>query len=880
METLILVDASGLIYRSYFAIRNMTNDKGESTNALFGFVRSLLKLIADFKPHQLAAIFDGPNNAEKRKALYPAYKAHRAAMPPDLLYQIQWAKEFCKHYGISILDVPGVEADDTIASIACWQKMEGRQTLICSTDKDLCQIVDEKTELLDVYKENQIVGREAVLAKFGVPPEKIVDYLSLTGDSSDNVPGVPGIGPKTAAELINSFGSLDNLLQQIDQIPGKKKQELFEKHANDALLSRALVTLDKEVDFPKEESFFHLKKSDEGALKEFYKGVRFSSLLKEMEKGAPSEVNNKRYQLVDEEKSLKDLITHLEKHTDICVDTETTAIDPMRAELVGIGLGVSPEESWYIPCNGQMGMDVVKKLLKPLFSNPKLRFFGHNLKYDLHVLRRAGLRPAQIGFDTIIASYLLNTHSRRHSLDELTLENFNFVKTATSELIGKGKSEITMKEVPIERVSNYCCEDVDYTIRLKNLLQPQIAERGLSQLFYDLELPLIEILERMETAGIYLDAKILHHFGQELESKLHALKEEIYSLAQEPFNLNSPKQIAEILFEKMGIPAPKGTSTNAEVLELLKWEYPIAGKIQEYRGLEKLRSTYVETLPTQINPETGRIHCTFNQSVAATGRLSSQDPNLQNIPVRSAEGLKIREAFKPQKEGWSYFSADYSQIELRLLAHMSEDPALIDAFLVGEDVHRHTASVVFHVPIEEVTKEMRSRAKAVNFGVIYGQGAYGLSQSLGIPQKEAAQFIDTYFKKYPKVKGFLEGCKDRARLTGKAVTLTGRERAIPEINSKNAQIRNAAERLAVNTPFQGTAADLIKLAMLKIDREIMKNHLTGYMILQIHDELIFEVPDEEVPLFEKIVTKEMESVMELKVPLTVHTAVGKNWKEC
>lgn len=879
MKKLYLIDASGLIYRSYFAIRNMTNDKGESTNALFGFIRSLVKMLQEFHPEHCSAIFDGPRNAEKRTALYPAYKAHRAAMPPDLLYQIEWARKFCTLYGIPMLSVEGVEADDTIGSVAVWAEKKGAEVVVCSTDKDLCQLVNDKVCLMDIYKENLLIKREQVVEKFGVPPEKIIDFLALTGDSSDNVPGVPGIGPKTAADLLNQFGSLDTLLAQTDKIPGKKKQELFQTHAQDALLSRELVTLFLDVDFPHDSAFFALQKPQTAELKSFYQEMRFNSLIKEIDQAAPQEKSG-HYHLVDDEKGLKELLEKLSQHEEICLDTETSDLNPMTATLAGIGLGVHPDEAWYIPLNGNLGKEKVLHALKPILSDSKHGFYGHNLKYDLHVLEHAGIPVKKVSFDTIIASYLLNTHSRRHSLDELSLENFGFVKTPTEALIGKGKTQITMLDVPIEKVCAYCCEDVDYTIRLKELLEPQIKERKLSHLYYELELPLLTVLEKMEEKGIFLDQAVLAHSGDALKKKLHLLTEEIYKMAGETFNLNSPKQIGEILFEKLKIVPPKGSSTSSEVLDLLKWEYPIAGKIQEYRGLEKLRSTYVETLPTQINPETGRIHCTFNQSVTATGRLSSQDPNLQNIPVRSEEGLKIREAFRPQKSGWSYISADYSQIELRLLAHMSDDPVLVQAFQDEEDIHQHTASVVFHVPMEQVTKEMRSRAKAVNFGIIYGQGAYGLSQSLGIPQKEAAAFIHTYFQKYPKVKAFLEGCKDRARLTGKAVTLTGRERALPEINSNNSQIRNAAERLAVNTPFQGTAADLIKMAMLKADHAIKAQHLKGYMILQIHDELIFEVPDDEIEIFKSLVVDAMENVMQLKVPLTVHVSIGKNWKEC
>lgn len=882
MKKLYLIDAAGYLYRSYFAIRNMTNEKGESTNALFGFTRSLLKFLKDLHPDYAVAVFDGPDNSRKRVSLYPNYKAHRAAMPPDLLHQINWAKELCALMGISTLAPTGVEADDTIGSIAIYAEKQGADVYLCTTDKDLSQLVSPHVFLLDTFKENAILDAKGVEEKFGVPPHLIPDYLALTGDSSDNVPGVPGIGPKTAAELLKQFGSLDAILAEPEKLSNEKKRALFNKHKEDALISRKLVLLDTSVEFPREDSFFLIKPIQKEALKAFYGQMKFNSLIRELEsKGNEKEAEaHPGYHLVDSESELKNLLEQLQKASTICIDTETTGLNPFRADLVGIGLGVEAQEAWYIPLNGRLGKEKVVEALKPFLGSESHAFYGHNLKYDYHVLAKAGLPIRKIAFDTLLASYLLNTHSRRHSLDELSVEHFGFVKTPTAALIGKGKQQISMAEVPIEKVAAYCCEDVDYTIRLKDIFLKELEKRGLKALYDDLELPLLKVLAEMEEVGIYLDVGRLQEFGVELGKEIQKASEEIYALAGEVFNLNSPLQISQILFKKLQLPAPKGTSTSSEVLEALKWNHPIAGKIQEYRVLEKLRSTYVEVLPLEVNPDTHRIHCTFNQSVAATGRLSCQDPNLQNIPVRTDAGLKIREAFRPEKKGWSYISADYSQIELRLLAHLSEDPILLEAFQQGKDIHSHTAATVFHVPLEKVTKEMRARAKAVNFGVIYGQGAYGLSQSLGISQKEAADFIHLYFKEHPQVKSFLELCKDRARLTGKAVTLTGRERALPEILSRNIQIRNAAERLAVNTPFQGSAADLIKMAMLEIQKAIASKHLFGKMILQIHDELIFEVPDEEIEVFKLLIHEKMEHVMPLKVPLAIHLAVGKNWKEC
>lgn len=873
MNKLYIIDAAGYVYRSYFAIRNMTNNLGESTNALFGFARSTLKFIKDFNPEHCVAVFDGKNNAQGRIAIYPAYKAHRASMPPDLLHQIQWAKEFCRLIGISVLDHEGVEADDTIGSIAAFYASQGVDTYICSTDKDLCQLVSDKISLVDTYKENQIIGPGQVKEKFGVPPSLIVDYLALTGDTSDNVPGVPGIGPKTAAELLNQAGSLEALYASLDTLKGKK-QELLSQNKDSAFISRALVTLKTDVDFPEEASFFMIKPSLTEELKTFYSAMQFHSLVKELAAPEPT-VEDTEYLLIDSLDSLNKLVSELKGQKSLCIHTET-----LEGELFGIALGKEVKQAWFIPLYGPLEKEKAIEALKPLFEDPNIGFFGHKIKSDYHVLKNVGLNLQNIIFDTTLASYLLNIHSRRHTLEQLALEHFRFVKTELSTLIGKGKSQISYIEVPLDKMTRHCSEYVDYTIRLKELLSSEIEARGFTDIYYTLDLPLLKVLAKMEEAGIYLDIKKLSDLGEYLKKEIQKVSLEIYQLAGEEFNLNSPLQVRQILFEKLGIPAPKGTSTSADVLEELKWDHPIASKIQEYRILEKLRSTYVETLPLQVNPKTNRIHCNFNQVVAATGRLSCQDPNLQNIPVRTEVGLRIRESFKPEKEGWSYIAADYSQIELRLLAHLSEDPVLIEAFKKGEDIHAHTASRVFHVPLELVSSEMRSKAKAVNFGIIYGQGSYGLSQAIGISQKEAAQFIGLYFEKYPKVKAFLEKCKDSTRMTGKSVTLIGRERLIPEILSQNTQIRNAAERLAVNTPFQGSAADLIKKAMLDIQKAIENQGLQGYLILQIHDELIFEVPDSEIESFRTLIKEKMENVIQLKVPLIVNVEIGKNWKEC
>lgn len=889
MKTLFVLDASGYLYRSYFAIRNMTNTKGESTNALYGFIRSVQKLIKDFKPEYLVAVFDGPQNAAKREAIYSDYKAHRSAMPDDMRYQIHWAHRYCELMGIPQLNITGCEADDVMGSVAKWVAQGGEKAYLCTSDKDLCQLVDDHILILNTNKDNQLIDAHEVEKIHGVPPQKMVDLLAMVGDASDNVPGLSGFGPKTAAELLKSLGSLDYILSHPEEIPGKKKQETIVQERDLALLSRKLVLIDTAVEVPQTWDFFRLKDPVIGDLKEFYGSMNFNTLIRELEQMAPppveaGEVRGEEYQLVDEEQDFADLLAFLSQQKEICFDTETTSICPIQAELVGIGFGVEPKKAWYVPVNGKLGLERVLKGVKPLFENPEIGFYGHNVKYDYHVLNNYGIHVNRLSFDTILASYVLNSHKRQHSLDNLALEYFGKVKIPISDLIGKGKKQLSMSEVAVEAVSNYCCEDVDYTCRLKKVLEEQLKVRGLDKLFFNLELPLLPVLAGMERHGIYLDGPILASFSTELALQIQDLAEQIYKDAGVEFNLNSPVQMEKILFDRLSIPYPKrhtgSRSTADEILELLKMDFPIAAKIQKYRELEKLRSTYVASLPHDVNQKTDRIHCTFNQSVAATGRLSCQDPNLQNIPVRTENGRRIREAFRPAMPGWSFLAADYSQIELRLLAHLSEDPQLLNAFQHEEDIHARTAAAIYHLPLEQVSKEQRHNAKAVNFGIIYGQQAFGLAQVLGITNSEAAAFIQAYFKQFTKVKEFLEECKEKARKTGRAVTYTGRERLIPEIHSKNGQLRMQAERLALNTPFQGTAADMIKMAMLKIDGEIQKRGLKGYMILQIHDELIFEVPDDELEAFKTLVKEAMEHVFALKVPIVVDISVGKNWKEC
>lgn len=885
MKQLFLIDVSGYLFRAYFALPPLSNAEGQPTHALYGFARSILRLMKDFSPTHMAAVFDAKGGKQSRQDLYADYKAHRSPAPDDFPQQVEWAAEFCALEGIPVVAIPGVEADDAIGTIARHASNQGAQIYVCTSDKDLYQLVNSKIVVINTFRDNLIIDEAKVEELLGVKPSQVVDLLALMGDASDNIPGVPGIGIKTAAALLQEFGTLEEILAHPERVKGKKRQETLIAEADTARLSKRLASLNFEVDCPRESADFALKTRDVAGLREFFRQMDFTSLLRDLGNvEAPAQSIDLQYHIVDDAKSFQQLIDHLLRCREICIDVETTALRPMRAELVGIGFGVKEGEAWYVPVNGTLGLPRVLEGLRALFSSSEISVFGHNLKYDLHVLRNYDLAPKNISFDTIVASFLLNSHHRNHSLDALALQYFEKVKTPIKSLIGTGKNEISMADVPIAQVGAYCCEDVDYTVRLKNRLQPELEQRGLTALLQDLELPLLSVLLEMERTGIYVDTERLRELSTVFTQEAGLLADEIYRLAGEPFNLGSPKQLSHILFEKLGITPLKkiatGFSTDAEVLEQLAHEYPIAQKILQYRTVEKMRSTYLDALPHEVNERTGRVHTTFVQYVAATGRLSCQDPNLQNIPIRSPEGRKIREAFRPSDPTWRYLSADYSQVELRLLAHLSQDTRLLQAFEEGQDIHAHTASVVFQVPLSEVNSEQRHQAKAVNFGIVYGQQAWGLARELGTGVKEASKFIETYFSKYPAVASFVESCKEKARKSGKAVTLLGRERLIPDISSRNQTARAAAERLAINTPLQGSAADLIKLAMLRVHRELVDSKLEARMLLQIHDELLFEAPESELESLTILVRSAMEGALELSVSLPVDISIGKNWKDC
>ncbi len=884
MQKLYILDAVNFLFRSYYAIGPMTGPHGESTGALYGFIRTLYKLIRDFSPDHLVAVFDGPNNKQYRTKIYQEYKSHRKGMPEDLFPQLELAIEFCEMAGIAHLEIAGFEADDVMGSVAVWAAKNGAQVYLCTSDKDMCQLVDDRIHVLNVHKDNLDIDAVKVKEVYGVRPDQIVDFLALMGDSSDNIPGIEGFGPKTASSLLNEFETLDHLLQFPDKVKGERKQQALKEGKQIALMSRELAKLCLDVEIPKEETFFHLRSPDTEKVQAFFNKHHFVSLLKELGETAQPIERAVSYHTVDDEASLNDLVHRLCQKKFLVIDTETTSVHPLQARIVGFGFACEAGEAWYIPCNGNLGKHKVLDLLSPLFQTKSIGWIGHNIKYDLHALANEGLQLSNIAFDTMIASYILAPHTPRHNLDDLSLVKFGKKKIPIESLIGKGQKQITMDKVPIDQVAAYCSEDADYTFRLFTNFSAALKQERLDSILHTIELPLIPVLFKMERRGICIDIHRMERLSSEFRKQLDELQEEIFSIAGESFNLNSPKQLSVILFEKMGITPPKktvtGFSTSADVLEGLKEKSPIIEKILHYRLLEKLRSTYTDTLLEDVSPQDNHIHCTFNQSVAATGRLSCQDPNLQNIPIRSNEGKAIRAAFIPSKDNFLMLSADYSQIELRLVAHLSEDPALIKAFMQGEDVHAYTASLVFDVPLENVTSDMRYKAKAVNFGILYGQGPFGLSQQLGITQKEASQLIEIYFSRYPNVKKFIESCKEQARATGFAISMFGRKRPIPDIHSKNHMIRSAAERLAVNTPLQSTNADLIKLAMIDLDSKLKLHPKLGSILLQIHDELVLEGPKEEIEKLGILAKESMEGVFSLKVPLVVDISIGKNWAEC
>jgi DNA polymerase I len=886
-RTLYLIDGSAYIYRAYHAIRSLANSKGLPTNAAFGFTRMLLKLIEDRSPEYVVMFFDakGPTF---RHEIYQDYKANRPPMPEDLSVQIPYIKEITQGFNIPVIEMQGFEADDLIGTFKCQAEKAGFFVVMVTGDKDFIQLVTDNAVIWDPMKEKTI-DINSVRDDFGVEPYQMIDVMALSGDTSDNIPGVPGIGPKTALSLIKTFGTVERLYESVHTITKKKQHENLVLYKEQAFLSKKLVKIHIDVPFPFNSENFRYETPDNTRLSKLFKHLEFRQLQQAFHK--QSDLSNKNYRAIYDMSALVDLIEQLKKAQMFAVDTETTSKDPMKANLVGVSFSMRADEAFYIPCAhdypeapAQLELKKVLSQLKPVLENPNIKKIGQNIKYDWMVLKRHGINLTGVMFDTMLASYLINPSKRAHNLDQIARDFLDHKTITYKEISGKGKKDVSFAEIPLEKAVPYSCEDADITLMAYHVLMPLIDKAGLMELYNNVELPLVPVLMNMEMKGVCVDREKLIKLSKSFEHQLDQLESIIYSIAGEEFNIRSSQQLGRILFEKLKLPVQKktrkktGYSTDVNVLTSLADKHELPELILRHRTLAKLKSTYTDALLDLVHPETGRIHTSYNQTVTATGRLSSSDPNLQNIPIRTDEGMEIRKAFVPKKD-WILVSADYSQIELRILAHYADDDILIEAFINDEDIHTRTATEVFQVFPSFVTSELRRQAKVINFGIVYGMSPYGLSKELGISQKMAKTYIDNYFARYKGVKRFVDQTISNARKTQKTSTLLGRIRLLPDINSSNKVVREFAERTAINTPVQGTAADLIKLAMIRVDAAFREGGLNSAMLLSVHDEIVFEVPPEELGSIKILVKEIMEGIWDLKVPLKVNLASGDNWAE-
>ncbi len=886
-KTIYLIDGTAYIHRAYHAIRDLTNSKGLPTNAVFGFTRMLIKLMEDRSPQYIGMFFDakGPTF---RHDMYKEYKANRPPMPEDMAMQIPYIKEITAAFNLPIIEMQGYEADDLIGTLARTAEKEGYEVIMVTGDKDFMQLVTDKAAIWDPMKENTI-DLKTIREKFGIEPHQMIDVQGLSGDSTDNVPGVPGIGQKTALDLIKTYHSMQQLYEKLETITKKKQRENLENFKDQAFLSRELVTIDTAVPVDVELAEFKVSAPDRKKLGELYKNLEFRQLQQSVPEQA--DLSHKDYQAVMDMDALLKLISQLENSGLFALDTETTSTNPMQAKLVGLSFATRADQAFYIPCRHnylgapeQLDLKEVLDELRPVLVNPEIKKVGQNIKYDWMVLARHGIDLQGVAFDTMLASYLLNPSKRAHNLDQIALDFLDHKTITYAQVAGKGKNALMFSQVPVDKAIPYACEDADITLMAKDVLMSGLKALDLKELMDTVEMPLVPVLMRMEMRGTGIDVDRLQELSKSFEQQLDALEGSIHGLAGEAFNIKSSQQLGRILFEKLQLPVQKktkkktGYSTDVNVLTALAEYHELPALILNHRTLAKLKSTYADALIELVNPDTGRIHTSYNQTVAATGRLSSSNPNLQNIPIRTEEGRKIRQAFIPRKD-WYLVSADYSQVELRILAHCSEDDILIQAFREDEDIHTRTACEVFQIEPESMTTELRRQAKAINFGIIYGMSAFGLSRQLDISNKMAKTYIDHYFARYQGVRRFMDQTITDARKTSRTSTLLGRIRLLPDIDSNNAMVRQAAERTAINTPIQGSAADLIKLAMIKVDDALRKKKLASAMLLTVHDELVFEVPPDELEELTRLVRGIMEGVWELQVPLKVNVACGFNWDE-
>ncbi|TKJ37189.1 MAG: DNA polymerase I [Planctomycetes bacterium B3_Pla] len=900
-KKLYIIDGHAHIYAAYFAPMRgeLIGPSGEPTQAVYIFTMALLGLIQRHKPDMLVVALDSKAKTF-RHDIYPEYKANRPKeIPDDLPPQIDRIEQILEAMNIPTLRIDGFEADDIIGTLAKKAAADGHDSLICSKDKDLLQLIDEHISTFDIKTDTK-TDAEAMVKKVGIRPEQFIDCLALQGDTSDNVPGIPDVGPKTALTWIQKYGSLDNLYEHVDEIKGKRGDNL-RKYKDKADLSKELVTIDCNVPIEIDYDDLALKEFNETKLAEIFAELGFSRVITQLglakesldaeyveeERNTQGDIRNtKDYQLVDTVDKFEKFLAELKKQKLFAVDTETTSVDAMRADLVGMSFSWKPHRGFYLPVKVPLGtkyLDIgaVRREIGPILADENVKKVGQNIKYDLLVLRNAQMPVRGVYFDTMVASYCLEP-ARSHSMNNMAADYLNYECIPISALIGKGKNQLTFDMVDTAAAAEYAAEDADVTFRLYLYLKDRLDKQpSLKKLFEEVEMPLIPVLAAMEYNGVSLDTRLLRKMSGEIAETLKTVTEQIYEQTGEVFNIDSPKQLAEVLFDRLGLTPVRvgkaGRSTNAAVLEQLADQHPVTELVLQYRGLTKLQNTYVDKLGSLINPKTGRVHASFNQTITATGRLSSSGPNLQNIPIRTELGSKVRSAFVPEKKSDCILSADYSQIELRLLAHFSKDEALTAAFAADQDIHSFVASQIYDCPIEEVTGEMRSRCKAVNFGIIYGQGAFGLSRSIGISRADAKKFIDDYFARYSSIREFMDDCVAQARQTGYAETILHRRRKIQNLNSRNSNKRSQAERLAINTVIQGSAADLIKIAMITIQRKIDAEGLPVRAILQVHDELVFELPAVEADTHAEWIAEHMTGAIKLDVPLKVDIAIGPNW---
>jgi DNA polymerase-1 len=886
-STLYLVDGSSYLYRAFHALPNLTNSNGEPTGALLGVANMLKRLLNEEQPEHIAVVFDakGPTF---RHEMYPDYKANRPPMPAELRQQVEAIMAFTRLLGLPLLQVEGVEADDVIGTLAQQAEKMGMDCVISTGDKDMAQLVTDRVTLTNTMTDTD-TDRAGVQQKFGVTPEQIVDYLALTGDKSDNIPGVEKCGPKTAAKWLNAWESLDGVVEHADEVGGKIGEYL--RDSLDQLpMSRDLATIRTDLDLEFSPDDLKRGEADLPALTKALKRYEFNSWLKELnaddQKAAEKPVD---YRTISSEAEFDDLMQHLENSELFAFDTETTSLDSMQAELVGLSFCAEAGSASYIPVAhdytgvmDQLDREAVLARLKPLLENPDRAKVGQHIKYDMNVLSNYGIDVQGVAFDTMLESYVFNSTGSRHDMDSLALKYLGRQTTHYEDIAGKGAKQISFSQVNIEDASHYAAEDADITLQLHEHLWPRLQqEPGLASVLTDIEIPLVPVLARMEQTGVLIDGDVLSRQSHELAGQMAHLETQVHKAAGQPFNLGSPKQLQQILFEKLELPVirktPKGQPSTAEdVLQELAVEYELPSLILEYRSLAKLKSTYTDKLPRQINPKTGRVHTSYHQAVAATGRLSSSDPNLQNIPIRTKLGRRIREAFVAPP-GCLIMACDYSQIELRIMAHLSGDKGLLKAFRDGVDVHQATAAEVFDIDYEEVDSDRRRAAKAINFGLMYGMSAYGLSRQLKIGRAEAQAYMDTYFMRYPDVQAFMEETREKARSQGFVETLFGRRLYLSDINASNTQRRQGAERAAINAPMQGTAADIIKRAMIDVDGWLQANKPDARLVMQVHDELVFEVREDGLDSLKAAVVERMAGAAELDVPLVVDTGHGADW---